>query len=134
MWYKVLKMITMVIVFLVTLAGAVVSKGATLFMVSQVAGKRKNIPFCNHSLSLQFANIQNLTVYNSDLGKVSWLWCIFFAFSAPEVFTVIHSLRSVFMKTHSAPSVLEFAIVFMFETLHVIGAAILFFLAFPGMD
>ena len=134
MWYKVLKMITMVVVFFVTLAGAVVSKGATMFMVSQVAGKKKNIPFCNHSLSLEFANIQNPTVSNSDLEKVGWLWCIFFAFSAPEVFTFIHSLRSVFMKTHSAPSVLEFAIVFMFETLHVIGTGILFFLAFPGMD
>ena len=38
------------------------------------------------------------------------------------------------MKAHLAPSVLEFAIVFMFETLHVIGSGILFFLAFPGMD
>ena len=32
------------------------------------------------------------------------------------------------------PSVIEFAIVLMFETLHVIGTGILFFLAFPGMD
>ena len=38
------------------------------------------------------------------------------------------------MKTYATPSVIEFAIVFMFETLHVIGTGILFFLAFPGMD
>ena len=62
-WYKVLKIMMMVIVFFVTLAAAVVAKGATFLMVSQVAAKPKNMPFCVNSLR--------------------WLLCIFFAFAAP---------------------------------------------------
>ena len=39
-----------------------------------------------------------------------------------------------FFQTYETPSVLEFALVLLFETLHTIGTGILFFLAFPGMD
>ena len=73
----------MVNVFFVTQAAAVVAKGATFLMVSQVAGKPKNMPFFANSLSLQYATLQNPTVSNSDLEKVGWIWCIFFAFAAP---------------------------------------------------
>ena len=38
------------------------------------------------------------------------------------------------MKSYKKPGLLEFLIVFIFETIHVVGIAILFFLALPGMD
>ena len=41
---------------------------------------------------------------------------------------------STLFQTYETPSILEFALVLLFETLHTIGTGILFFLAFPGMD
>ena len=77
--------------------------------------------------------------------QVAWLWSIFFAFAAPEVFTFLHSAWVCLMKvslpplppglqTYETPSVLEFGLVLLFEGLHTLGTGILFFLAFPGMD
>ena len=52
-------------------------------------------------------------------------YCIHFPV---EVFTFLHSCRICLMKSFEKPSVLEFSIVFMFESLHVLGTAILFLL------
>ena len=43
-------------------------------MVSQVAAKPKNMPFCVNSLSLQYATLQNPSVSNSDLEERNILW------------------------------------------------------------
>lgn len=132
-WYVVLKVVTMVVVFVVTLTAGVVSKGATFFMVSQVSSRTKIMSGCTTSFpqSLQQTGV---SVGITDRERVGWVWAIFFSFIAPELFTFLRSCRIVLMKTFKQPSFLEFSIVLCFETLHVIGVAILYFLAFPGMD
>ena len=123
----------MIIVSCVVLAAGVVSKGATFFMVSQVAARSKQVPACPASFSALPADI-TATVAPAQVEKVGWLWAIFFSFLAPELFTLVRCFRIVFMKSFKMPGVLEFLIPFIFETLHVLGTAILFLLAFPGMN
>ena len=135
-WYVVLKIVTMVVVFAVTLLAGVVSKGATFFMVSQVAAKTKTSPACLSDFPPNLPTDPEVTVVVgiTDREKVGWIWAIFFSFLAPEIFTFIRSVRIVLMKTFKMPSFLEFSIVACFETFHVVGVTILFFLALPGMD
>ena len=123
----------MIIVSCITLAAGVVSKGATFFIVSQVSSKSKQIPACRGSFSI-WPGSGDVTVEPSVIEKVGWLWAIFFCFLAPELFTLTRCFRIVFMKSFKRPGVLEFLIPFIFETLHVLGTAILYFLAFPGMN
>ena len=133
-WYVVLKIVTMVVVFAVTLLAGVVSKGATFFMVSQVAAKTKTSPACLADFPPTLPSDLDVTVGITDREKVGWVWAIFFSFLAPEIFTFFRSVRIVLMKTFKMPSFLEFSIVACFETFHVVGVTILFFLALPGMD
>jgi hypothetical protein len=37
-------------------------------------------------------------------------------------------------QTYETPSILEFALVLLFEALHTIGTGVLFFVAFPGYN
>ena len=60
--------------------------------------------------------------------------CIFFAFLIPELLSFGRALRMMLMRTLGKPTFLEFLVVFVFETLHVTGLALLFFVAFPAMD
>ena len=66
--------------------------------------------------------------------QVAWLWALFFAFSAPEVLTLIRSVRAVINQGYTRPSLKHFLVVFVMESLHVLGTAILFFIALPGVD
>ena len=69
-----------------------------------------------------------------NLFQIAWIWVIIFAYSTPEVFTFIRSLRSCFFKTASRPPFLNFLFVFVMETCHVSGVAILAFVALPAFD
>ena len=44
------------------------------------------------------------------------------------------SLRIVVLKTYHIPALTDFIFVFIMETLHVIGLALLAFVAFPQLD
>ena len=66
--------------------------------------------------------------------QVAWLWALFFAFSAPEVLTLIRSVRAVINQGYTRPSLKHFLVVFVMESLHVLGTAILFFIALPEVD
>ena len=134
----------MIIVFGVTLAAGVVSKGATFFMINQVSSSdnvfiegtmtpKKAIVACNSSFN-QISVGEYAMVWATATEKVAWLWAIFFSFIAPEFFTLIRCCRIVFMKSYNMPGVVEFFIVFTLETLHVLGTAILFLIALPQMD
>ena len=92
--------LTMVVVFCLTLASGVVSKGATMFMVSQVAANVTRAA-CPERFSYFSFTIPG-TVYGVQLTqteKVGWLWAIFFCYLASEVFTFIRCCRVVFMKS-----------------------------------
>jgi chitin synthase len=60
--------------------------------------------------------------------------CIFFAFIMPEIGAFLRSLKIVLVKTVHSPMPFDFFLVFIMETLHVTGVAILFYCALPYMD
>ena len=72
--YVVVKFLTQFLVFLLTLAAAVVSKGSTFFMVSQLSNHP--VTTCNTESSV----LGQRSVINTPREKVGWIWCIFFAF------------------------------------------------------
>ena len=128
-----LKYITMFVVFVVVVTAGVVSKGATFFMVNQVAAKSKGMLTCASDFS--FPNLPGQVATATEVEKIGWLWAIFFSFLAPEIFTFFRNFRMFFMKHHSVyPQKREFFLILIFETLHVIGTSILFLLAFPALD
>ena len=50
------------------------------------------------------------------------------------MFGFLRSLKVVLMKTVHSPMPFDFCLVFMMETIHVIGVAVLFYGALPYMD
>lgn len=65
---------------------------------------------------------------------IAWKWAIVFAFAVPECGTLIRSLRLWFFKSIRSFTWQEFGIVFLFETLHVIGLCLLAFKILPELD
>ena len=123
----------MAVVFAVVVTAGVVSKGATFFMVNQLAAKK--IEICPDKFPLTIDRSFYWTVEPHLTERIGWLWVIFFSFIAPEIFTFFRNFRIFFMKHQSKyPQKREFALIFMFETLHVIGTSILFLLALPSLD
>ena len=123
----------MAVVFVVVVTAGVVSKGATFFMVNQVAASKK-IEVCPDNFPLIDGRFY-WNVEPSPTERIGWLWVIFFSFIAPEIFTFFRNFRIFFMKHQSEyPQKREFALIFVFETLHVVGTSILFLIALPSLD
>ena len=126
--------VTMAVVFVVVVTAGVVSKGATFFMVSQVVTSKK-IDICPRNFPPMFDERFSWTVEPSLTERIGWLWVIFFSFIAPEIFTFFRNFRIFFMKHQSKyPQKREFALIFLLETLHVVGTSILFLIALPSLD
>ena len=49
-----------------------------------------------------------------------------------KVFVALLSMRTLLMKSYERPAIGEFIICAIFEIIHVVGVAILFFVALPG--
>ena len=123
----------MAVVFVVVVTAGVVSKGATFFMVNQVAAKK--IEICPGKFPLTIERSFYWTVEPHLTERIGWLWVIFFSFIAPEIFTFFRNFRILFMKHQSEyPQKREFALIFLLETLHVVGTSILFLIALPSLD
>ena len=70
-----------------------------------------------------------------ETDQVAWIWALIFAYSAPEIVgTFLRSLRIVVLKTWHLPPLSDFLFVLIMETAHVVGLAVLAFLAFPQLD
>ena len=122
-------------VFLVTLGSGVVSKGATIFMVSQI-GSNVTQTACPGEFTYfdAFYPGEVHSVELTESERVGWIWALFFCYISGEVFVFIRCFRIVFMKSSSFLRKTEFLVVWVLESLHVIGTAMLFFLALPNMD
>lgn len=140
--------------FLIVLSSAVVSKGVTLFIMSQVSVKDRELPYCNKDglvpdatkdyivertrrpTGLEPSSITyQKTLDDLENDQIAWVWCLIFAYAAPELIgTFLRSLRIVVLKSYHLPPLTDFIFVFIMETLHVIGLAVLAFLALPQLD
>ena len=126
---KCLKVFAYIFTFAVVIGGCVISKGTFFFMTSQIR-PRKHIITCNRDLERD-------KTYEAEIStpeQVAWIWCLFASFIAPEFFTFFRSFRIVAFKKTKRCTAKDWFTVWIFETMHVIGLALLVFVVFPDLD
>jgi len=126
---KFLKVFAYLFTFAVVLVCGVVTKGTTLFMASQLKPGR-TIEYCNHDLERGKNYVATISVQE----RVAWTWCIFFAFLVPELGTVFRSARICVFKSCRRSSFSDFLVVWVFESMHIVGVSLLFFVVLPELD
>lgn len=62
------------------------------------------------------------------------MWALLIAFSIPEIGAFIRALRICFFKSWKRPQRSHFLFIFVMESLHTIGVALLMFLVLPELD
>jgi chitin synthase len=80
------------------------------------------------------AKQKQFSVTLPEVERISWVWCLFFAYAIPEVMTFARSVRICFFKNALKPSVLELAAVAVAETLRTVGTGLLIFVVLPILD
>eukprot|EP00092_Neocalanus_flemingeri_P023256 GFUD01025217.1.p1 GENE.GFUD01025217.1~~GFUD01025217.1.p1 ORF type:complete len:1610 (-),score=293.97 GFUD01025217.1:361-5190(-) len=126
---KFLKVFAYMFTFVVVLVCGVVTKGTTLFMASQLKPDR-TIEYCNHELERG----KNYAAKISVQERVAWTWCIFFAFLVPELGTTFRSARICVFKSCRRSSFSDFLVVWVFESMHIVGLSLLMFVVLPELD
>ncbi|XP_072936717.1 chitin synthase chs-2 isoform X2 [Epargyreus clarus] len=129
MTVRMLKILAYAVTFLVVLGSGVIAKGTMLFMTSQIK-KDRRLAFCNQNLGRDKQFIVSLP----DEERVAWMWAILAAFAIPEIGTLIRSVRICFFKSSKRPTMVQLAVIFIAESLHTIGMAMLFFKILPELD
>jgi len=126
---KILKVLAYIFTFCVVLGCGVVCKGTTLFMTSQIQ-KDKEIEYCPNDIERG----KQFKARISTTERVAWTWCIFLAFLVPELGTFVRSFRICMFKSCRKSSFSDFLVVWVFESMHVVGVALLFFVVLPSLD
>ncbi|CAL8111798.1 unnamed protein product [Orchesella dallaii] len=127
---KTLKLITYIVTFVVVLGASVISKSATVLMTSQLRNKNQSIPYCSSQIS---GSVEFLS-YSTQEERISWVWAIYFAFMLPEAQAFLRGLRLLIFKGQERPTLLQFFLPLLFETLHTIGLALLVYTVLPNLD
>lgn len=152
---KFLLLMAYILTFIIVIATSIVARGTAFFMISQLSVQnRPNLPFCNGDQNQGFyifdAQEKDLEVdfhcsgfvgvdkdecdFSLGVERSAWIWCLFFAFSAPTVGTFLRSLRVWLFKFQKVPKLTTFLFVLLMEMCHVSGLALLVFLVLPEMD
>lgn len=126
---KILKVVAYIIAFVVVLAGGVASKASMLFMTSQIR-KDRALTYCNRDLGRD----KHFVVVLPDEERIAWMWAILIAFAVPEVGALIRSVRICFFKSWRVPQKSHFVFVFVMETCHTVGLALLMYVVLPELD
>ncbi|XP_066142426.1 chitin synthase chs-2-like [Euwallacea fornicatus] len=127
---KFLKIATIIVVFMVVLGGAVLSKTLMLLMTSQI---KKNITrdYCNKGLG---DSSRQYEFSMPDVERATWIWLLMFAYFVPEAGTFIRSIRILTFKSRSFPKLKQFFSLLLTETLPAIGSSLLIFTVLPEID
>ncbi|KAL7298109.1 hypothetical protein TKK_0009113 [Trichogramma kaykai] len=126
---QITKVLVYLLVFVVVLGSGVIAKGTVLFMTSQLKAER-TVVYCNRQLGRD----RQFVVKLPEEERIAWIWCIIIAFTVPELGTLIRSLRMCFFKSWKKPMSSHFLLVFVMETFHVLGLALMFFAILPDLD
>ncbi|KAK1135613.1 hypothetical protein K0M31_000202 [Melipona bicolor] len=126
---QITKMIVYMLVFVIVLGSGVVAKGTILFMTSQLRANR-TIVYCNRKIGRDKQWMATLP----EEERIAWIWCIIIAFAVPEFGTLIRSIRICIFKSWKKPPVSHFLLVFLMETFHVAGLALMFLAVLPELD
>uniref|UniRef100_A0AAR5P4N2 chitin synthase n=1 Tax=Dendroctonus ponderosae TaxID=77166 RepID=A0AAR5P4N2_DENPD len=126
---KILKILAYLVTFVIVLASGVISKGTLLFMTSQLKPD-KIVHYCNKDLGREKQFIVKLPTQE----RVAWMWCLFFAFCVPQLGALFRSTRMCYFKSSKRPPFSHFLLIFLPETAHTIGLALLAFYILPDID
>ncbi|XP_011301044.1 uncharacterized protein kkv isoform X1 [Fopius arisanus] len=126
---QITKVIVYLLVFVIVLGCGVLAKGTVLFMTSQLRPGRVMV-YCNRQLGRD----RQFVVSLPEEERIGWMWCIIIAFAVPEIGTFIRSCRMCTFKSCKKPLSSHFLLVFMMETFHVLGLALMFFSVLPDLD
>lgn len=126
---KVLKVVTIIFVFLVVLGTAVVSKLSLFLMTSQI---KKNVTraYCNEALDPSRQYIFSMP----EVERTTWIWLVMLAYFVPEAGTFIRSVRIMLFKSWKYPLFSDFLSILITESLPAIGSSLLVFNILPEMD
>ncbi|XP_015608863.1 chitin synthase chs-2 isoform X1 [Cephus cinctus] len=126
---QITKVFVYLFVFIIVLGSGVIAKGTILFMTSQLRPARA-IVYCNKQLGRD----RQFVVTLPEEERIAWIWCIIIAFAVPEFGTLIRSLRICIFKSWKKPPASHFLLVFLMETFHVVGLALMFLAVLPELD
>ena len=126
---QITKVVVYLLVFVIVLGSGVVAKGTILFMTSQLRADR-TIVHCNRQLGRD----KQFVVTLPEEERIAWIWCIIIAFAVPEFGTLIRSIRICIFKSWKKPPISHFLLVFLMETFHVVGLALMFLAVLPDLD
>ena len=126
--YRILKAVSVLIVGTLCTLAMVVSKGTTLFLVTQL----NSTPGDNTSCSDTCAKFTE-TVERED-PSAAWLWCLLLALVFPDLLTVVKSGFLAITLHTERPPLLHILVPLVAQSLHCLGIATLFFLALPSLS
>ncbi|KAI1291990.1 Chitin synthase 8 [Halotydeus destructor] len=138
-WYeltlKFLKLCAYIITFSIVLTCAVLSKGSLLLMTSLIKPNRTGVSVCNQGIPGLDRDKRYEAIFNlNDPERTAWIWCIFAVLVIPELMTLFRSVRICTFKSYRRPTPGVFAMVFLMESLHTVGIALLVFVILPTLD
>ena len=109
---KWLKIFAYLFTFMVTLGSAVLSKSIILLMTSMIRVNR-TITVCNSKIfpitpPLEPDKRYAAIYQDNDPERIAWLWVLFFAVIAPDLFVLGRSARICYFKIYHIPSLKTF--------------------------
>lgn len=103
----------------------IAAKGTLLIMALEMKSNYTKFDLIKNSQDA--TKWESITVIKSEKERIMWIWCIIIAYTIPEL---INSLLC-FKKRQNMPTVNQFLLVMIPETLYVIGVALIVFAILP---
>lgn len=136
---RLLKFFTINFTFAVTIFLALVTKNITTLMASMIRSGHTH-QMCSTFDGYTVAPELNVTsayivrYEPNSRERICWLWALFFALVAPYVFTFMSSIYRAYSHASKRPKWNTILVVFIVESLHIVGLAILMFVVLPRHD
>ncbi|KAL3855409.1 hypothetical protein ACJMK2_014620, partial [Sinanodonta woodiana] len=131
--YVAVKVTVCIILFLLVLTTAVVSKLCLVLITSNIFPPRNDT---NDTTSYWVQKSVHYTIsYPTDTTNVQWIWAMVLIISAPYFFTAISCGWKLIVKNKSSDSGWTgFVMVMILETLHSLGLCMFVFMVLPSLD
>lgn len=120
--------------FALVLCGSAISKATLLLMTSEIRTTRTAH---NQTRNHCYNEIHDLADHVPEIDKakrISWMWVILFTMLVPEILTVLRALWTCMFQDIRVPRPKTFLLVFVLESLHVIGVCLLVLEVLPYLD
>lgn len=138
---RILKIVCYVVTFCLVLVFGVLAK-MSFHLLASMTRIGKQVKSCNRLRSAELNLVNKLDhdkSYHSFLNwnspeRLAWVWMVFFVMIAPDVFTLLKSLKVTVFKRTKRPSLLAIVVMTTTSTIQVIGVAIFAYVVLPSID